>query len=65
VFATVRLRPYKTEGMGTHAATVAMTFKLLEEAGKSWRRIAKWQQLELVQAGRAFRDGVLVEDSAA
>ena len=65
VFATVRLRTYKTKGMGTHAATVAMTFKLLEEAGKSWRRIAKWQQLELVQAGRAFRDGVLVEDSAA
>jgi len=65
VFATVRLRTYKTKGLGTHAATLAMTFKLILEAQKSWKRIAKWQQLELVQAGRAFKDGVLVEDSAA
>ena len=42
-----------------------MTFKLLQEAQKTWKRIAKWQQLELVQAGKAFKDGVLVEDSAA
>jgi transposase-like protein len=65
VFATVRLRTYKTKGLGTHKATLAMTFKLLQEAQKTWKRIAKWQQLELVQAGRVFRNGVLVEDSAA
>lgn len=65
VFATVRLRTYKTKGMGTHRATLAMAFKLVQEAQKTWRRIAKWQQLELVQAGREFKDGVLVEDSAA
>ncbi|MFO7730157.1 MAG: IS256 family transposase [Spirochaetia bacterium] len=65
VFATVRLRTYKTKGLGTHNATLAMTFKLLQEAQKSWRKIAKWQQLELVQAGREFKDGILVEDSAA
>jgi transposase-like protein len=65
VFATVRLRTYKTKGLGTHTATLAMTFKLLQEAQKSWRRIARWQQLELVQAGREFKDGILVEESAA
>lgn len=65
VFATVRLRTYKTKGLGTHKATLAMTFKLLQEAQKTWKRIAKWQQLDLVQAGRVFRNGVLVEDSAA
>lgn len=65
VFATVRLRTYKTKGLGTHKATIAMTFKLIQEAQKTWKRIAKWHQLELVQAGRVFRDGVLVEDSAA
>ena len=65
VFATVRLRTYKTKGLGTHRATLAMTFTLIQEAQKTWRRIAKWQQLELVQTGRAFKDGVLVEDSAA
>lgn len=65
VFATVRLRTYKTKGLGTHNATLAMTFKLLQEAQRSWNKIAKWQQLELVQAGREFKDGILVEDSAA
>jgi transposase-like protein len=65
VFATVRLRTYKTKGLGTHTATLAMTFKLLQEAQKSRRRIVKWQQLELVQAGRELKDGILVEESAA
>ena len=65
VFATVRLRTYKTKGLGTHRATLVMTFKLIQEAEQSWRRIAKWRHLELVQAGRVFKDGVLVEDSAA
>lgn len=65
VFATVRLRTYKTKGLGTHNATLAMTFKLLQEAQKSWRKIAKWDQLELVQAGREFKDGILVEEPAA
>lgn len=65
VFATVRLRTYKTKGLGTRNATLAMTFKLTEEAAKRWRRIAGWKQLELVQTGRAFKDGELVEQSAA
>jgi putative transposase len=65
VFATVRMRTYKTKGLGTHTATLAMTFKLLQEAQKSWRRIVRWQQLELIQAGREFKDGILVEESAA
>jgi len=65
VFATVRLRTYKTKGLGTHRATLAMAFKLIQEAQKTWRKITKWQQLELVQAGREFKDGILVADSAA
>lgn len=65
VFATVRLRTYKTKGMGTRKATLAMGFKLIQEAEKRWRRIAKWRLLELVQAGRAFKDGELVEKPAA
>jgi len=65
VFATVRLRTYKTKGMGTHKTTLAMAFKLIKEAEKRWQRIAKWQQLELVQAGRVFTNGILVEEAAA
>ena len=65
VFATVRLRTYKTKGLGTHKATLAMTFKLIQEAEQSWRKITKWQYLELVREGREFKNGVLVEESAA
>ncbi|WP_245874172.1 transposase, partial [Alkalispirochaeta sphaeroplastigenens] len=59
VFATVRLRTYKTKGMGTATATRTMAFKLIREAEQRWKRITKWQQLELVEAGRAFKDGLL------
>ena len=65
VFATVRLRTYKTKGLGTRNATLAMAFKLTQEAEKRWRRIGGWRLLELVQTGRAFKDGDLVEESAA
>ena len=62
IFATVRLRTYKTKGLGTRNATLGMVFKLVQEASRGWRKISKWRQLELVQAGRVFKDGELVED---
>jgi putative transposase len=65
VFATVRLRTYKTKGLGTRNATLAMTHRLIMEARKGWRKITRWQQLELVREGRVFKDGELVEESAA
>jgi transposase-like protein len=65
VFATVRLRTYKTKGMGTRATTLAMAFKLVKEAEKRWHKIARWKQLELVREGRVFKNGVLTEESAA
>jgi putative transposase len=65
VFATVRLRTYKTKGMGTRNATLAMAFKLIKEAQKGWHRLAGCKHLELVREGRVFKDGELVEQSAA
>jgi transposase-like protein len=65
VFATVRLRTYKTKGMGTSDTTLAMAFKLIKEAEKTWRKITRWRQLELVQQGRAFKDGELVQKEPA
>lgn len=65
VFATVRLRTYKTKGMGTRVATLAMAFKLIKEAEKRWHKITRWKQLELVREGRVFKNGVLTEESAA
>jgi putative transposase len=65
VFATVRLRTYKTKGMGTRKTTLAMAFKLMKEAEKGWHKITRWKQLELVREGRVFKNGVLTEESAA
>lgn len=65
VFATVRLRTYKTKGLGTRNATLAMCYRLILEARHGWRKITRWQQLELVREGRVFKDGDLVEESAA
>lgn len=65
VFATVRLRTDKTKGCGTRLATLAMVFKLMQEAQRTWRKLDGSQQLELVQAGRRFVDGVLQEETAA
>jgi transposase-like protein len=65
VFATVRLRTKKTKGCGSRQATLAMTFKLIEEAQKTWRKLQGWQTLKLVHEDRRFVDGELVEESAA
>jgi putative transposase len=65
VFATVRLRTYKTKGMGTSTTTLAIAFKLIKEAETGWRKITRWQQLELVREGRVFIDGELVTKESA
>jgi hypothetical protein len=51
--------------MGTSKTTLAMAFKLIKEAEKSWRKITRWQQLELVQQGRLFKDRELVSEEPA
>jgi len=65
IFATVRLRTDKTKGCGTRLATLTMVFKLIQEAQRTWRKLDGAMQLELVQAGRRFVDGVLQEGEAA
>lgn len=65
VFATVRLRTYKTKGCGTRVATLSVVFKLMQEAQRSWRKLDGSQHLSLVQAGRTFCDGVLQEQAVA
>ena len=61
----MRLRTYKTKGLGTRNATLAMTYRLITEAQKGWRKLTRWQQLDLVREGRVFKDGELQEESAA
>ena len=57
-FATVRLRTYKTKGAGSRAACLAMAFKLVESAQKSWRKLNGSPLLPDVIAGVIFKDGV-------
>jgi transposase-like protein len=60
-FATVRHRTKITRGPGSHAAGLAMTFKLIEAAQHRWRAVNAPHLVALVRAGAAFRDGVLIE----
>lgn len=60
-FATVKLRQRVTKGAGSRAAGLAMAFKLMLAAERSWRRLNGAELLPLVRAGVPFRDGVRVE----
>lgn len=62
-FATVRLRHDKTKGNGTAAASLVMVFKLVQLAGRTWRRLNGQAQLIQLLAGRKFVDGMM-QDAA-
>ena len=60
-FATVKLRQRVTKGAGSRGAGLAMAFRLLLLAERSWRRLDGQELLPLVRAGVRFKDGVRVE----
>lgn len=58
-FATVRLRTKRTKGCGSVDATVAMTFKLLMDAKKGWRKLNGHKLLaDVIDIRVKFVDGV-------
>ena len=57
-FATVRHRTRKTKGNGSRSATLAMIYKLGREAERSWRRLNKPEQMQLLLDGATFIDGI-------
>ena len=58
-FATVRLRTKRTKGCGSVDATVAMTFKLLLDAKKSWRKLNGHKLLaDVIDIKVKFVDGL-------
>ncbi len=61
-FATVRLRTNKTRNCGSRDTTLAMVFKLLQNAQKRWKRIQGFRLLRDVITGVKFKDGIRVED---
>jgi len=60
-FATVRLRHRKTKGSGSRVACLAMVFKLMESASKTWRALNGSALIRDVIAGVPFADGVKKE----
>jgi len=60
-FATVKLRQRVTKGAGSRNAGLAMAFKLLLAAERSWRKLNGAMLLPLVRAGVKFVNGKRVE----
>lgn len=56
-FATVKLRQRVTKGAGSRSAGLAMAFKLMQSAQRTWRRLDAHELLPLVRAGVRFVDG--------
>lgn len=59
-FATVKLRTKVTKGAGSKTTAEVMTFKLLKECEKRWRKINVPAELQNLLAGLAYKDGVVV-----
>ncbi len=57
-FATVRLRTDKTRGCLSRKTAFIMVFKLLESAGKKWRRLRGQHRVAEVIRGVNFIDGI-------
>jgi putative transposase len=63
-FATVRHRTIRSKGCLSNATALAMVFKLVEAASKSWRRLDGHNQLPKVVQGAKFKDGLEVVATA-
>jgi putative transposase len=59
-FATVRHRTIRSKGCLSNKTAVAMVFKLVEAAQKSWRRLDGHNQLPKVIQGVKFTDRIEV-----
>jgi transposase-like protein len=64
-FATVRHRTIRSKGCLSNKTALAMVFKLVEAAQKSWRRLRGYNQLPKVIQGVKFTDGIEVVRSQA
>ncbi len=63
-FATVRHRTIRSKGCLSNATALAMVFKLVDAAQKSWRRLDGHNQLPKVVFGAKFKDGLEVVQTA-
>jgi transposase-like protein len=59
-FATVRHRTIRSKGCLSNRTALAMVFKLVEAAQKSWRRLDGHNQLPKLVLGVTFNNGIEV-----
>jgi len=65
-FAYVRLRTYKTKGLGSAKATEVMVFKLVQSAEKTWNKLRGYERLaEVIDLRWKFVNGIRTEAQAA
>ena len=64
-FATVRHRTIRSKGCLSNKTALAMVFKLVDAARKSWRRLAGHNQLPKLIQGVRFTDGIKVAANPA
>ena len=64
-FATVRHRTIRSKGCLSNKTALAMVFKLVNAAQKSWRRLDGHNQLPKLIQGVRFTDGIEVAASPA
>ena len=57
-FSTVRHRTIRSKGCLSNKTALAMVFKLVEGAQKSWRRLDGHNQLPKLVLGVTFADGI-------
>ncbi len=57
-FATVRHRTVRSKGCLSNKTALAMVFKLVEGAEKTWRRLDGQNQLQKIIANVKFEDGI-------
>ena len=64
-FATVRHRTIRAKGCLSNKTALAMVFKLVDAAQKSWRRLDGHNQLPKLIQGVRFTDGIEVDAAPA
>ncbi len=64
-FATVRHRTIRAKGCLSNKTALAMVFKLVDAAQKSWRRLDGHNQLPKLIQGVRFADGLEVDAARA
>jgi putative transposase len=57
-FATVRHRTIRSKGCLSNKTALAMVFKLVEGAQKTWRRLDGQNMLPKLVANAKFKDGI-------